>query len=286
MPILDGVATEADAEPLADLSSARVLAPRFAGSVRFYLSSRGTGDGLWSLRDGQSTEIWKGSEAALLNPVAVSADGQKVALSLRRGEAWRLHVLSEDGAELRVLSETVDACGAATWSPDGRWIVTGGNEAGVDGLFKIPVDGGATERIADGQALDPVWSQDGSLIVFAGVQVKSSAPLEAIRPNGDPVDLPEIRVRRDGERMRFLPDGSGLVYMQGTGDSQDFWLLDLATMKRRQLTQLAPTATMRSFDITPDGQRVVFDRLSEDSDIVLIELGDPNPPPPDSPQDE
>ena len=29
---------------------------------------------------------------------------------------------------------------------------------------------------------------------------------------------------------------------------------------------------MRTFDITPDGKRIVFDRLSEDSDIVLIEL--------------
>ena len=27
------------------------------------------------------------------------------------------------------------------------------------------------------------------------------------------------------------------------------------------------------FDVTPDGQRIVFDRLSVDSDIVMIELG-------------
>jgi hypothetical protein len=32
---------------------------------------------------------------------------------------------------------------------------------------------------------------------------------------------------------------------------------------------------MRTFDVTPDGQRIVFDRLSEDSDVVLIELSDP-----------
>jgi hypothetical protein len=30
---------------------------------------------------------------------------------------------------------------------------------------------------------------------------------------------------------------------------------------------------MRTFDITPDGQRIVFDRLGWTSDIVLIELG-------------
>jgi dipeptidyl aminopeptidase/acylaminoacyl peptidase len=275
VPILGRLATEADAAPYANLPKARALAPRFGGSSLFYLSSRGSGDGLWRYRDGEVVEIWRGSETALLEPAAVSPDGDSVVLLLRRDGGWRLNVLSADGAQLRVLSETVDARGAASWSPDGRWVVSGGSEGGVRGLFKIPVEGGPAERIADGEALDPVWSPDGSLIVYAGAQVDARLPLRAVRPDGEPVVLPEIEVLRAGERMRFLPDGSALIYMQGFRPSQDFWLLDLATMTSRQLTQLDPTATMRTFDITPDGERIVFDRLSEDSDIVLIELADP-----------
>jgi Tol biopolymer transport system component len=272
VPILDRPATERDAELFADLQTTRALAPRFAGASLFYLSSRGSGDGLWRLRDGKVAEIWRGSETALLEPAAVSPDGNSVVLLLRRDDGRLLHVLSADGAQLRVLSEKVDARGAAAWSPDGQWIVSGGSEAGVPGLFKIPVDGGSPERIADGEALNPAWSPDGNLIVYAGTQVNVVAPLLAVRPDGEPVEMPEIAVFRAGERMRFLPDGSGLVYMRGQSFSQDFWLLDLATMKSRRLTQFDPTATMRTFDITPDGQRIVFDRLGEDSDIVLIEL--------------
>jgi len=275
VPILDRPATESDAEPFSDLQTTRALAPRFGGSSLFYLSSRGSGDGLWRYADGKVAEIWKGSETALLEPAAVSPDGDSVALLLRRDDGWRLHVLSADGAQLRTLSKNVDARGAAAWSPDGRWIVTGGSSGGVQGLFKIPVDGGAPERIADGEALNPVWSPDGNLIVYAGAQVNVVGPLVAVSPDGEPVDLPEIEIFRSGERMRFLPDGSGLVYMQGRGPSQDFWLLDLATMKSRRLTRLDSPATMRSFDITPDGRRIVFDRLSEDSDIVLIQLEPP-----------
>jgi len=271
-PILDYPATESQAEPFADLQTARALAPRFGGSSMFYLSSRGSGDGLWRLQDGSSTEIWRGSETALLEPAAVSPDGDSVVLLLRRDDGWRLHVLSADGAEVKVLSEAVDARGSAAWSPDGRWIVSGGIVAGVQGLYKIPVDGGAPTRIADGEAANPVWSPNGDLIVYAGAQVNVVTPLLAVHPDGDPVDIPEIEVFRSGERMRFLPDGSGLVFMRGLGPAQDFWLLDLATMKERRLTSLDPSATMRTFDITPDGQNIVFDRLSLDSDIVLIEL--------------
>ena len=272
VPILDRPAAESDVEPFADLPTTRALAPRFGGSSLFFLSSRGSGDGLWRYREGKVSEIWRGSETALLEPAAVSPDGQSVALLLRRGGGWRVNILSADGAELRVLSEDVDARGAAAWSPDGQWIVTGGSADGVPGLFKIPINGGSPERLADGEALNPVWSPDGSQIIYAGPQVNVVSALVAIRLDGEKVELPEIEVFRAGERMRFLPDGSGLVYMRGKGNRQDFWLLDLATMKSRRLTQLASTDTMRTFDITPDGKHIVFDRLTEDSDIVLIEL--------------
>jgi len=87
------------------------------------------------------------------------------------------------------------------------------------------------------------------------------------------VKLPEINVQRDGERVRFRPDGTGLVYMLGsTTAGQDFWLLDLSTMRSRQLTRLSNPAAMRTFDITPDGSRIVFDRLRENSHILLIDL--------------
>jgi tricorn protease-like protein len=53
---------------------------------------------------------------------------------------------------------------------------------------------------------------------------------------------------------------------------QDFWLLDLSTMRSRRLTRLSDPAAMRTFDITPDGKRIVFDRLRENADILIIDL--------------
>jgi hypothetical protein len=53
---------------------------------------------------------------------------------------------------------------------------------------------------------------------------------------------------------------------------QDFWRLDLSTMASRRLTRLNSPATMQTFDITPDTSHIVFDRLHENSEILLIDL--------------
>jgi Tol biopolymer transport system component len=271
VPILDRLAEEHDVKPFT-VPTVRALAPRFGGSSLFYLSSLGTGDGLWRLWDGQATEVWKGSDGALLETPAISPDGGRVAIALRRSGKRQLHVLSSDGAELQPIAEGIDPQGSSCWSPDGRWIVTGGSGATGPGLFKIPLDGGSPVRLVAGQALNPVWSPDGSLIVYAGTNVRTFAPLLAIHPDGTSVALPEISLRRLGDRVRFLPGGKSLIYMQGLLASQDFWLLDLASMKSRPLTRLQNRAAMQTFDVTSDGKQIVFDRLRENSEVVMIDL--------------
>src|SRR5580700_3559088 len=271
VPILDRVAEEHDVKAFT-VPTVRALAPRFSGSSLFYLSSLGTGDGLWRLRDGKVTEIWKGADGALLETPAVSPDGGRVAIVLRRNGKRQLHVLSSDGAELQPIAEGMVPQGSSCWSPDGRWIATGGSDATGPGLFKIPLEGGALVRLVSGPALNPVWSPDGSLIVYAGTNVRTFAPLLAVRPDGTSVKLPNISLRRLGEHVRFSPDGKSLIYMQGLLASQDFWLLDLASMKSRPLTRLQNRAAMRTFDVTSDGKQIVFDRLRENSQVVMIDL--------------
>jgi Tol biopolymer transport system component len=272
VPITTRVVEEKDVQSIA-LPTSRAWAPRFGGGSLFYLSSRDGADGLWSYRDGQVLEVWEGSNGALRIPPAISANGASVAFALRRSGKLQMHILAADGTGLRPLSSDVDVRGTASWSPDGKWIVVAGSDSSGPGLFKLPVEGGSPVRIATGQFLDPVWSPKGNLIVYCGTQVFTLTPLLAVHPDGTPVKLPDIKVQRDGERVRFLPDGSRLVYMLGdTLSEQDFWLLDLRTMQSRRLTRLSNPAAMRSFDIALDGRQIVFDRLRENSGIVLIDL--------------
>jgi hypothetical protein len=109
------------------------------------------------------------------------------------------------------------------------------------------------------------------MIVYAGANSGGFEPLKAVAPDGAAIDLPAIRTPT-GEKYRFMPDGKSLVYTQGVLRSLDFWLLDLATKKSRPLTQFNNPSVTSTFDISPDGKQIIFDRLRDNSDIVLIEL--------------
>jgi Tol biopolymer transport system component len=273
VPLLDRLADDRDAQPY-PLPTVRALAPRFDRKSLFYLSARGAGDGLWRVQDGKAAEVWKGADRALSEPPAVSSDGRRVAVVVRQEGKRHLTVMSADGTNARTLAASVDILGAAgqgpaDWSPDGTWIVAGASDGQSAGLFKIPADGGAPVLLVSGKATNPVWSPDNTLIVYAGPMVAGHAPLLGVRPDGAPVKLPDVQVRQGA--YRFLPDGKRLVYLT-RNESLDFWLLDLPTKKTRRLTSLSDQGYLQTFDITPDGKYIVFDRSREKSDIVLINL--------------
>jgi serine/threonine protein kinase len=270
-PILDRPAEESDVKPFT-VPTVRAFGPRYGGPSLFYLSSAGGGDGLWRYDDGQVVEIWRGTDGALFEPPAVSFDGRRVAVILRKKGKRTLYALSADGGDVRPVAETINVTSAASFSPDGRWIAAGGDDGTGPGLFKIPVVGGEPIRLTKGAASNPVWSPDGSLIVYTGAIISSLGPLQIVRPDGNPVEAPPIQVRVGGERYRFVPGSQQLVHILGSVVSKaSFHLMDLTTKKTRQLSNFDSFET-RTFDITPDGKRVVFDRLRENSDLVLIDL--------------
>ncbi|MGH9382819.1 MAG: LpqB family beta-propeller domain-containing protein [Vicinamibacterales bacterium] len=273
VPIRDRLIDTRDAQPF-PVPTTRALGPRFGGKSLFYLSSRGGSDGLWRAEGGQASEISRGVDAPLSEPPAVSPDGNRAIVVFRKQGRRQLAIVSADGRTSRTLEMSIDIQGSvgqgiADWSPDGGTIVVGGSDAEGPGLFKVPVDGGDPVRIAKGQAGNPVWSPDGNLIVYSGPFFTGQVPLLGVRPDGTPVELPLVRARPGA--YRFLRDGSGLAYLPFL-QSQDFSLLDFATHTTRQLTRLSNRGKLQTFDITPDGKNIVFDRSQENSNIVLIEL--------------
>jgi Tol biopolymer transport system component len=271
VPILDHVAKEADAKRM-ELPAVRAVAPRYGPNYLLYLSSKGGGDGLWKFQDGASTELWKPTDEILAAPAAVSPDGSQICFTVRKGERQHLYLMTAEGTRIRPLAESLDVRDAVSWSPDGKSIVASVDEGLGGRIYRIPLDGGKPERLVDEISYNPVWSPDGRLILYYFAPQGALFPLRAITPDKRPFKLQGIASRGEGGRFRFLPDGKSFVVLLGPYRNQNFYLVNVDTGARRQLTDFPPGFFLRDFDVSPDGKQIVFDRTQENSDVVLIDL--------------
>jgi Tol biopolymer transport system component len=271
LPILKTIAGESHLEPVS-VSSPWATNPRLGSTSLLYLSSTGVAEGLWKLENGSVTELWAAAQGGLAASPALSPDGRQICFSSRKAGATRLYVMNSDGTNVRLLTEAFEVRGAPSWSPDNKWIAVGADQGEGGRIYKLPVAGGELIRLVETLSYHPVWSPDGRFILYAGPDVGAFHPVKAITPEGEPYPIPEIYSLSGVESYRFLPDASGLVLVQGYYRTQNFWLLNFATGELRQLTNLPPGFAMRGFDVSADGKEIVFDRIRESSDIVLIEL--------------
>jgi serine/threonine protein kinase len=249
----------------------RAGAPRFGPQYVVFLSSKGGAESLWKTQGGEAVELWRGSEGGVIAPAAVSPDGQRICFSIRRQGRNELYVINSDGTNPRPLAPSLDVRDAPSWSPDGKFIAVAAAEAEGSRLYKVPVDGTAPVRLLDGISHQPLWSPDGRFILYAEPIEGAQYAIKAVTPEKQPYPLPELWLLR-GNSYRFLPNGKQLVALIGRSSNQNFWLFDLQNGQRRQLTNLKSGDPIGIFDVSPDGRQILFDRVRQNSDIVLIDL--------------
>jgi Tol biopolymer transport system component len=122
-------------------------------------------------------------------------------------------------------------------------------------------------------SLLPLWSPDGKFLIYSQSVNGPGYAVRAVTADGKAHAMPELWVPRGGDRYRFMPNGRAVVLLLEENGRQNFWLFDLSSGERRQLTDLAQEAAIRSFDVSRDGQQIVFDRIRDNADIVVIDLG-------------
>ena len=186
-------------------------------------------------------------------------------------------MMTSNGTNVRELNlpDSLDVRGMAAWSPDGRWVAVVADENDKRRLFKVPVDGGDAIPLVTGWVSNPLWARDGSLILYRA-RTGPSSVLRAVTPEGKDVSIPKLTFTASAlDGYQFVPGTRKLITLHGDGIAQNFWLFDLDTGTQRQVTNLKPGLRVQSFDISPDGKQILFDRWRDATDVVVIERARP-----------
>ncbi len=270
VPVTEGVVEEASATRVS-LSAVRAIRPRWDHDSLLFLSYKGGSDRLFRSSGREVSELWNPVGGSISGAPAVSPDGASICFPVRRAGRTQLQIIAADGTNPRILGASLELHDGATWSADSKSIAVSATDETGFGLFKVPVDGGAVQRLVTGIVWNLVWSPDGRFIVYSESIAGPLRRIRAVTAAGTPHPVPELTVWHEADRYRFLGDSRRLVVLKGPYRHQDFWLVDLETGKERRLTNLKPGYEPNSFDISPDGRQIVFDRVRENSDIVLID---------------
>ena len=270
MPISDQAAEESAASRIT-LPTAGGLSPRLGANFLLYVSSRGGSEGIWKLADGTATELWSAPDARIVDGPSIARDGRGIAFVIEEHGRTRLCVMDDDGTNVRVLTESMELRGAPAWAPDGESITVAAYHDGAPRLFRVSLDGRTTVPLLSEHSTDPIWSPDGRFFVYSGPDVGTTFPVKAATADGRPYPMPNLTLPRGARRLGFLPDRRGLVVLRGEIEHKNFWLIDLETGTERQLTNFGRDFIIKDFDVSLDGREIVFDRVQENSDIVLID---------------
>ena len=180
--------------------------------------------------------------------------------------------MDPDGGNLKQLTEGPGDILPQS-SPDGRWVVFQSTRSGSLSAWKVSIDGGEPVRLTDKWTANPTVSPDGSLIACFYREDQPNAPSKvAIIPfaGGDPVkvlDLPHIFSITG--RLRWMPDGRALAFIDTINGVSNIWSLPLDGGKPIQLTDFK-TDHIFWFDFSSDGKQLALSRGTQTSDVIVI----------------
>lgn len=261
----------ADSVARIPLTTRSAFSPRWGPNYLAYVSNAGAGDGIWTLADGMTRQIWSGVGARIIGGPAIARDGRRVAFSVRQGGRTPLYTMNSDGTDSRIVTDSLELNGSPAWTPDGQSLTVAGNDHGIPHLYRVAMTGGRPAPFLREYSLDAVWSPDGGIVAYSGPDIGTMFSVKAATAAGVAHALPPLTLTRGARHLVFVDEGRKLVFLRGEMQHQNLWLVDLATNAEQQLTYLDAEFNVRDFDVSPDGREIVLERVQERSDVVLLD---------------
>jgi WD40 repeat protein len=210
----------------------------------------------WDLRSGVSERI--GAVNGEVRAVVLVADGSVVAVTSSEGDVGQWDLTSgqrvlwpEQPPELA----HEGSVRAAAYSPDGRWLVTGGEDGRV--ILRDAASGGESRVFTEHRdwVNDAVFSPDGSLLVTAGghTEGRSTDQRILVRDVGTGNVLAELHGHTDAVRALAINRDGALLASAGADGLVKVWSLPDGEFGRDLVGHSG-----RVFDVAfaPDGTRL------------------------------
>ena len=252
------------------LPTASGLSPRRGNGYLTYRALQAGTISLWKLTDGgEAVELWTGLEGPVVAAPAIEAGG-RLAFPVWQGGRTRLYVMNADGTARR--ASELDVRGAPAWSADGSMVAAVNVDDGPK-LFTILLDGGRPDLLVKEKiSTNPVWAPSGAFLLYFGADVGTNFRVKAVNRDRSPHPLPDMTLTR-GDRLAFVgKDDNALIILKGNISHKEFYRVDLGTGVERQVTHLGREFVIGDFDVSADGREIVFERIVEESDIVMFDL--------------
>jgi len=221
--------------------------------------------------DGGEVSVNRGHEGFLKNGFftiypgagnSVSPDGKSVVFSAGTATSGpNIYTISVEGGEPKqITSGGMYPC----WSPDGKWIAylarqISGDEKSSATIFKIPVGGGAAQKITT--ASDNVteagfdWSPDGKTIAYFSKKADVAAGTLNLIPvaGGESREVCQVQNVRAHSDVSWSPDGQKIAFVS----RGKIWVVPAEGGEPVEL-KADVDADAGTLDWSPDGRKIAF----------------------------
>ena len=241
--------------------------------ILLHLAARAAPDGIWRWKDGSAVELWGASSGAVIAAPGVASNGA-LAFGVRRNGRTTLHVASA-GRHRRAAGGRTPGSARLPVLVPGRTLRRRGRRYRQRPPYPSVYPSTVVHPNSSPNTSPPMHCGPAMGRRFSTMTERPGGaffPVRGLRLDKSSVTLPEFSNRGDWEGFRFT-SAATWCSCKATSATRISGSRTCRTGEKRQLTNLKTGYSVRSFDISADGKEILFDRVQENSDIVLIRPG-------------
>ena len=206
-----------------------------------------------------------------------SPDGGQIAFDSDRSRlsgvrVRAIHVMDDDGQNVRTLTSNTSPNSLPAWSPDGLKIAFDSNRDGNREIYAMDADGSNQLRLTDSPGDDwwPSWSPDSSKIVFTSTR---DGDAEVYVMNADGTDPLNLTNDPSGDfRPVWSPDGRNIAFYSVRDGNREVYVMEPDGTGQRNLTNNPDDDWYPAW--SPAGDRIAFTSLRDGNSEIYTMFAD------------